>query len=140
MNIVELTAENIEKYLDGCLETQQHLVRSQEEVSAEQFIATADAPHAHLIAVIEDERVAGLGVVNKIVHPVRTNAYVDNIVVHPDFRGRGLFTIIMDELEQKAKEWGAVQIKLTCSRESVQPLYEKRGYKEKDTKYYFKTL
>jgi GNAT superfamily N-acetyltransferase len=140
MEIIELTTENLPSYIDGCLEVQKYLATDQNDVKAEQFKLTASSPHAYLIAVVENGRVAGLGVVNKIVHPVRTNAYIDNIVVHPDFRGQGLFRIIMDELERKAKEWGAAQTKLTCSREEVQPLYEKRDYYEKDTKYYCKDL
>lgn len=140
MEIIELTSENIDHYLEGCVAVQAHLVSDPDEVRPEQFRETAAAPYAYFMALLENEEVVGLGVVNKIVHPVRTNAYIDNIVVHPEFRGRGLFTVIMNELEQKAVSWGAEQTKLTCSRESVQPLYEKRGYREKDTKYYCKQL
>jgi GNAT superfamily N-acetyltransferase len=66
---------------------------------------------------------------------------IDNIVVHPEYRGRGLAREIMDALEYKAAEWGATQIKLTCSRPEVQAMYEKRGYQEKvSTKYYVKKI
>lgn len=141
MKIIELTADTIDLYLQECLRVQEHLIASGEEISATQFIYTAEAVHSYFIALIDGDRVAGLGVINKIVHPVRTNAYIDNIVVHPDFRGRGLFTIIMDELERKAAEWGVEGVKLTCSREQVQPMYERRGYVEKTTtKYYVKKI
>ena len=141
MEMIELTKENIGEYIDECMEVQQYLLKSDEEIKKDQFIATASSTNSYFIAIIQDARVAGLGVVNQIVHPVRTNAYVDNIVVHPDFRGQGLFSIIMDNLEEKAKEWGAEGVKLTCSRENVQGMYEKRGYKEKTTtKYYVKKI
>ena len=139
METVELTESNIEKYLNDCVEVQKFLVSDASGINPAQFIETASAPHSYFIAVVEDGRVAGLGVINKIVHPSRTNVYVDNIVVSPDFRGQGLFSVIMDTLEEKAKQWGAESIKLTCSREAVQPMYEKRGYIEKTTtKYYVK--
>lgn len=140
MEIVELTAENISKYLEGCVSVQHFLSEDERPIDPTQIERTAEAPHSYFIALVDGGRVAGIGVVNKIVHPVRTNGYIDNIVVHPDFRGQGHFTVIMDALENKAIEWGAEQTKLTCSREAVQPLYEKRGYTEKDTKYYVKKL
>lgn len=141
MELIELTADTIETYLDSCVALQAYLVSDQQEIDPEQFRKTAQADN-YFIALVEDGRVAGMGVIHKMVHPVRTGAYIDNIVVHPDFRGRGLFTVIMDALETKAiKEWGAGKIKLTCSRVPVQPLYEKRSYKEVvSTKLYSKTI
>ena len=41
----------------------------------------------------------------------------------------------------KASQWGMYSVKLTCSRELVQSMYEGRGYQEKiETKYYEKIL
>ncbi|MDA8597239.1 GNAT family N-acetyltransferase [Candidatus Pacebacteria bacterium] len=140
MELVELTSENIDQYLAECTKVQEHLRQSEEANDPMQIKATAAAVHSYFIALVSDERVAGLGVANKIVHPIRTNAYIDNVVVHPDFRGQSLFTVIMDALEAKAVEWGASQTKLTCSREPVQPLYERRGYRVKETNYYVKKL
>jgi len=140
MELIELTTENCDQYLDQCIEVQKHLVQSGETIDREQFIRTATAPHNYFVALIEEGQIAGLGVINKIVHPVRINGYIDNIVVHPDFRGRGLFTTLMNALEAKAIEWGAAQIKLSCSRVLAQSMYERRGYVEKDTKHYIKEL
>lgn len=141
MELIELTAENIDRYLEGCVEVQRFLLEEGEAIDTKQFKMTASATHNYFVALIEDGRVVGLGVVNKIIHPVRTNAYIDNIVVHKDFRGRSFFTVIMNALEEKAKEWGVEGVKLTCSRQDVQPLYERRGYEEKiSTKYYVKKL
>ena len=139
MEIIELTADTINQYLEECRLIQPYL--SDGEFSDEQFVKTAAAECNYFLAIVDSGRVAGLGVINKIVHPVRTNAYIDNIVVHPDFRGRGLFKVIMDTLEAKAFEWEAEGVKLTCSRSEVQLMYEKRGYVEKtSTKYYVKKL
>lgn len=140
MEVIELTQENIENYLAGCVETQKFLFESERPIDPEQFRKTAIADHSYFLAAVENGRVAGMCVVNKIEHPVRTDAYVDNMVVHEDFRGLGLFSTLMDSVEKKAQEWGAEKAKLTCSRPAVQPLYERRGYKAKDTKYYTKEL
>ena len=136
MEIIELTESNINKYLDDCLELQSYLVKAGEPILAEQFKATAGNQQTYFIGVVDEGKLVGMGVINLIVHPVRTNSYVDNIVVHPDTRGKGLFSLIMNDLETKSKEWGCSRIYLSCSREAVQGMYEKRGYQEKDTKFY----
>ena len=140
MELIELTAENIDHYVDDCVHLQAYLVKPGTVIDPAQMRATASATHTYFIGLQEAGHLVGLGVVNQIVHPVRTDAYVDNIVVHPDFRGRGLFTVLMDALEAKGKAWGAGQVRLTCSRAQVQPLYEKRQYTEKPTKYYIKDI
>jgi ribosomal protein S18 acetylase RimI-like enzyme len=140
MKLIALSPENIDQYLDDCVALQSHLVKPDESIDPQQMRKTA-ASADYFIAGIEDDQVVGLGVVNKIIHPAGTNAYIDNIVVHPEYRGRGLAREIMDALEHKAAEWGATQIKLTCSRPEVQAMYEKRGYQEKvSTKYYVKKI
>lgn len=136
MEIIELTAENIEQHLDSCIDTQQYLVSNPDTIKAAYFQATAAHEAAYFMAVVEDERVIGMGVINQIVHPHGLRAYVDNIIAHPDVRGRGLFGVIMQELEEKSREWGCDRVILTCSREPVQAMYEKRGYHRKDTNYY----
>lgn len=140
MNTIELTAENIERYLEGCLEAQKHLVSDPTTIDAEKMLQTAADSHSHFLAVIEDERVLGLGVISKMVHPVNVTGYINNIVVHPDARGKGLFAVIMDALESYAKEWGCTDLALTCSREAVQGMYEKRDYLHKETNFYIRKI
>jgi len=136
MKIIELTTENIAQYLDDALMVQTHLVSSPESINPELFRKTAEDTHSYFLAIVADERLLGMGVMTKVVHPVNITGHINNIVVHPDARGKGLFKIIMDELEKKAKEWGCTDLALTCSREAVQGMYEKRGYREKETRYY----
>ena len=137
MEIIELTSANIDSHIDDCLELQSHLVKSHESIKADRFMATAADSHSYLIGVLSPEnRIVGLGLISKIVDPVRIIGYVNNIVVHPDGRGQGLFGTIMTALEDQARIWGCTQIELTCSRENVQGMYDKRGYRAKDTKYY----
>jgi len=137
MNVIELTSENIEQYLDDCIAAQKHLIKDTERVDADKFIQTAADSHGYLLGITTDEdRLIGMGLVSRIVDPVRVIGYVNNIIVHPDGRGQGLFAVIMDALEEQARAWGCDQMELTCSREAVQGMYEKRGYIHKDTNYY----
>ena len=137
MEIIELTAENIEQYLEDCLEVQTYLVSKSESINADLFRATAADVAGYFICIVEDSKVCGLGLVSRQSHPVDITGHINNIVVHPDSRGKGLFKVIMDDLEQHAwNTWGCTDISLTCSREQVQVMYEKRGYIEKLTKFY----
>jgi GNAT superfamily N-acetyltransferase len=138
MQIIELTSENIETYLSDCLETQTYLIKPEEKVNEVLMRETAEDSHSYMIGVIVEDRLLGLGVISKLVHPVHKTGYINNIVVHPDARGQGLFSVIMDDLEAKAKDWGCDDLALTCSREQVQGMYEKRGYTEKNTKFYLR--
>lgn len=140
MEIIQLTPDNISLYVTDCVAAQKHLVKPNEPVEEEPFYKTTADINNYFIGVIENDRLLGMGLLTKIVHPVRTNGYVNNIVVHPDGRGKGLFSVIMDELEAKAKEWGCTKVELTCSREEVQGMYDKRGYQEKHTKFYTKEI
>ncbi len=136
MKTIQLTSENIDQYLTDCIEAQKHLVSVPENINPELFKETALDDHTYFFGVVIDDRLLGMGLISKVVHPVNITGYVNNIVVHPDARGQGLFKVIMDALEEKAREWGCTDIALTCSREAVQGMYEKRGYTEKDTHFY----
>lgn len=114
MELIELTAENIEQYLDDCLSLQRQLIKPEDEPRAELFKATANDGDTYMLGVLDSGRIIGLGVLGKLIHPAHITAHVDNVVVDVDERGKGYFTVIMDALEAKAKAWGADEITLTC--------------------------
>ncbi len=140
MELIELTGENIEMYLKDCLELQAQLVSKPESIIAQHFVITAESSNSYFLGVIEDEQVIAMGVLSLLPHPVDITGYVNNIVVDEKHRGKGIFGIIMDAVEEKAKNWGCTDLALTCSRPAVQGLYEKRGYRHKETKFYLKDL
>ncbi len=140
MQLLELTAENIQGYLDDCITVQKQLVGDKALIVPEHFVATAESKTSYFQAVVEDGHVIGMGVVSLVVHPVDITGFVNNIVVDENHRGKGVFSAIMVALEEKAKAWGCSDLALTCSRPEVQSLYEKRGYTEKVTKFYLKDI
>tara|TARA_B100000745_G_scaffold286033_1_gene221709 strand:- start:590 stop:1018 length:429 start_codon:yes stop_codon:yes gene_type:complete len=141
MKTIELTAENIDQCMEDCLELQGHLVKGVDGINADLMKATAIDSHGYFLGILNDNgKLVAMGLVSKVVDPVRVIGYINNIVVHPDGRGQGLFGVIMDTLEAKAKEWGCTRMELTCSREIVQGMYEKRGYTKKDTGFFYLKL
>lgn len=138
MKLIQLTAENIEQYLDDCVVLQKQLLKPGEVVARERFIQVSEDSHSYLLGALIDDHIVALGEVCKIVHPVHMVGYVHNIVVDEAHRGKGLFTVVMNALEAQAVVWGCDQMNLTCSRPEVHPLYEKRGYEKKNTHFYSK--
>ncbi len=136
MEIIELTKDNITQYLDDCVTLQKYLVSDVSTINPAYMTQTAQCSHSYFIGVLEDEHIVGLAVMSKVVHPVNITGYINNIVVHPDMRGKGLFSQIMTHIEEKAKQWNCTEIAFTCSRPEVQRMYEKRGYIQKDTHFY----
>ena len=140
MEIITLTTENISQHLERCVEIQKHLVKDSDLILEDRFVATAEDTHTYFLGICNEGILMGVGVLSKIVHPVNTTGYINNIVVHPDARGKGYFSVIMGNLETQAKTWGCTDIALTCSREEVQGMYEKRGYTHKQTNFYILKL
>lgn len=58
--------------------------------------------------------------------------HVEDLVVHPDFRRRGVAKALMAEAERRAKALGAERLSLTVWRfnDSAQELYEGLGYED----------
>lgn len=140
MELLELTAENIDTYLRDCLLLQAQLVSDKELIVPERFVATASSSNSYFIGMLENGQIVGMGVVSLVSHPVDITGYVNNIVVDENYRGQGIFSQIMNALEKQAQVWGCTDLALTCSRPEVQSLYEKRGYTEKVTKFYLKDI
>lgn len=55
------------------------------------------------------------------------NQMVLTIAVHPDYRGRGIGSQLLDRFAETAKEMKRGRIALTCLEDRV-PFYEKNGY------------
>lgn len=93
---------------------------------------TTDGNHIAL-AMTDDHFIAGF-----IIASLRTKsnmvtgtliAYVDDMFVHPSYRGQKIATTLFHEMEQKAKELGATRIDLMVweFNESAQELYRSLG-------------
>lgn len=140
MELIEITETNIDSVMQDCLSLQKQLIKLGEAPNEDLLRRTATDEQTYMLGLVEAGHLRGLGVVGYLTHPVHITAYINNIVVDESYRGRGYFTTIMEALEKKARQWGADEIALTCSRPTVQPLYIKRGYEERDTKYYRKMI
>ena len=70
----------------------------------------------------------GIALGNEKLHFTGKELYVDDLVVHNEFRNQGIATQLMDAIEAYAMDCGCKRVLLTCSREIAQEFYEQRGY------------
>jgi GNAT superfamily N-acetyltransferase len=83
-----------------------------------------------LVAIAADERVAGLVTLVAAPTLARTRAWAEDLVVHPDFRGRGVGKALMAACAEEAAGAGATTIDGTVdpSREAALALYLGTGW------------
>ncbi len=79
---------------------------------------------------IEIMATATLFIEPKIIHSAKSVGHVEDLVIHPDYRGQGVSKIILGHFKQKATEWGCYKVILNCDKE-LKGFYEKRGFSEK---------
>lgn len=91
-----------------------------------------NAPGVTVFAALDPvtQRLAGLVTVVTAPTPARTRAWAEDLVVHPDFRGRGVGEALMAACAQAAAEAGAESIDGTVhpSRTAAVSLYRRIGW------------
>ena len=104
---------------------------SMRDREAAEFFNERATPDRHLVAEYEGRVVGYLRLLPKT--PILENAHVYGIwgfAVHPDARGLGIGSALMDAAEKAAREHGARKIGLHvfATNTTARRLYEKHGY------------
>lgn len=87
----------------------------------------------HIIVAEEDEIIVSTCtciIIPNLTHGPRAYAWVENVVTHPDYRGRGLATACLDRAKEIAKSENCYRLVLMTSSklESTLKMYENAGY------------
>lgn len=83
---------------------------------------------------VQDERIIGytVGEIEKMgrVNAPRNAGHVLNIAVRQEYQGKGVGTMLLDEVERRFKEKGAevAYLEVRESNSNAQQLYRHRGY------------
>ena len=90
-------------------------------------------PRYHILAAEKEGCLASsctLIIVPNLTHGQRPYALVENVVTHPDFRGRGLGTAVLHRAKEIAVQEGCYKIMLLTGskKESTHQFYQKAGY------------
>ena len=94
------------------------------------------------LGIDEGSSIVGFGLLIPVRKFAGFYAQLEDIVVHPDMRGRGVGERICRRLIEVAMAWGVNQIELTSNprRLAARQLYEKLGFKLRETGCYRLTL
>ena len=103
-----------------------------------QEIITSPQSFLFLARHIPTKQVAGMimAIVYRI--PYVKKAYLDDLIVDPQFRAKGIGKALMSHAVNFTKEKGAAYVDFTARprREESNSLYEKLGFKKRDTNVY----
>jgi len=101
-------------------------------------IVTSKQSYLFLARHIPTQKVAGMIMANVYRIPYVKKAYLDDLIVDPQYRGKGVGKALMSYAVDFAKEKGAAYADFTARpiREESNKLYEKLGFKKRDTNVY----
>lgn len=72
----------------------------------------------------------------KIIHNLRSVGHIEDIVVHPDFRNKGIAKKIIELVKNIAKDDNCYKIILNCKDEYIE-IYKKLGFEKKNNEMSF---
>lgn len=100
--------------------------------SIEAIVADANAV---CMTALDGAEIVGMGTLIVIPKVGKRSAVVEDVVVSERYRGQGLGKTLMEALIGEAKARGVSSISLTSrpSRAAAQALYQKLGFKKRDT-------
>ena len=94
-------------------------------------------PHHHILLAWEGAQAVSTCVVllvPNLTHSQRPYALVENVVTHPDFRGRGYGTAVLDAARDLARQAGCYKIMLLTGSKRPETLafYRRAGFQDGD--------
>lgn len=102
----------------------------------------ADSENSHLFLALDNNEV--LGMLTLVVYDIPTGckAWVEDVVVDQEARGKRIAKILIDEAINDASKLGITKINLTSgpSRTAAHALYLREGFIKRDTLVFRKTL
>ncbi len=108
---------------------------SPDRAALEAVVAHADS---HLYGVFVDSQLSGCYTLAYYHTPTGPKACLEDVVVHSDFRGRGLGRELMADAIRRLRESGTRQVLLTSkpARQAANALYQAMGFTRKETNVY----
>jgi 2-amino-4-hydroxy-6-hydroxymethyldihydropteridine diphosphokinase len=136
---IELLAEASASELEAINRLLPQLSSSAKALSAEALKALIASPHT-FIYIIKDESHATQGMASLCLctSPTGTKAWVEDVVVEKECRGRGYARALLQHLKQESKRLGVKSLNLTSrpERQAANALYRSEGFELRTTNVY----
>ena len=106
--------------------------------SAEVLRDIAASEASHLLLAVEDGTIHGSLTLVVFAIPTSLRAWIEDVVVDDEARGKGVGAALNRRALDLAKELGATTVDLTSrpSREAANRLYQRLGFEARDTNVY----
>jgi 2-amino-4-hydroxy-6-hydroxymethyldihydropteridine diphosphokinase len=136
---IELLAEASASELEAINRLLPQLSSSAKALSIEALKALIASPHT-FIYIIKDESHATQGMASLCLctSPTGTKAWVEDVVVEKECRGRGYARALLQHLKQESKRLGVKSLNLTSrpERQAANALYRSEGFELRTTNVY----
>lgn len=87
----------------------------------------------HCFVVEEDSKLVGscmLAIIPNLTRSAKPFGVVQNVITHPDYRGRGIGSSLLQKVNEFAWENNCYQILLQTGRKETHDFYRKAGYRD----------
>ncbi len=137
MNIIEITQYS-EEVLEALNNLLPQLSSSALPLSSNDLTEIIKSESSHLLVAEKDGQYYGSLTLATFKIPTGTRAWIEDVVVKEDARGKGVGGMLLERAISLAKERGAKTVDLTSrpSRESANSLYKKIGFELRETNVY----
>ena len=114
------------------------LSRSARPLTRADIAAISDSPAITVLLARCDGTIAGMLTLAMFPLPTGLRAWIEDVVVDEEFRGRGAWAELTDAAVRIARAAGARTVDLTSrpSREAAGRLYERAGFQLRDSRVY----
>ncbi|WP_455221009.1 GNAT family N-acetyltransferase [Kaarinaea lacus] len=137
-----MNIEKIEKFTDQLLLEVNRLLpqlsSSAQQLDSESLKTIIESDSCHLLTASEDGETLGMLTLVVFRIPTGTRAWIEDVVVSENSRGKGVGSQLIEAAKALADEKGAKTIDLTSrpTREAANRLYQKLGFKLRETNVY----
>lgn len=80
--------------------------------------------YLHLCAFVDDRLIGYAEAVSNGV----TDAYIQDVMVHPNYQGQGIGTQMMQRMLARLEQQGVYMVSVIYGEEALRPFYEKFGF------------
>ena len=105
------------------------------EDALQQVVST---PNCHVYVAELEGRIVGTATLCLFASPLGAKASVEDVVVHPEYRGQHLGRQLMAHLLEASRQYAPLTLQLTSrsSRQAARALYASLGFKLKNTDFF----
>ncbi len=135
---VEILDEVTDEVVEAFVRLMPQLSSSAKPLDAAAIAAVASSPAVTVLLARSDGQIVGSLSLVQFRIPTGLRAWIEDVVVDEAARGRGVGAILTREALRLAKEAGVRTVDLSTrpSRVAAGRLYEREGFKQRDTRMY----